>query len=609
MKIGKLIFGAALVALLIVVAAATIFLLTFDANENKQSITDLVKEQTGRELVLDGDVGFSLFPKIAITLGAAQLSNAAGFTAETFARVDKATASVELLPLFTGDIQIDTIELQGLQVNLETKASGKTNWDDLAKSEAHESKTDESETDDSDQGLAMSIGGIQISNAQVHYVDHKTKSTLRIDVIELETGALGRGDDTHIHSVIGVQQDDTRLQLELDTQARTDFASMRYQLQGLELDITAHGADLPNGQIALRINADGSVDLKQGSISLDPFTLTLDKDMVDGTLNIKSFSRPNIHFVLSSKALNLDRWLATDEPAEAVVQTNSDEVIALPTEMLRSLSLLGEIDVTELNVSSLSLENLKIKLVAKAGVLEIKQLDADFYQGQINAQAKLDVSKPRPSYVASSMLKDIQLAPLMNDVMETEKPMLRGVAMAQFAVNTSGERISQLRKNLGGDARFKVSDGALVSKGLTRALEQAAALLKGRAPKPAGEEVLLEEASGSATIAAGLLQNKDLKLKTPLLDGHGRGQVNIANGTIDYVLKMGLPGSADKVGLPIRVRGPWNDMQYSVDVKDALKSKANELVEKQKEKVEKKIQKKVQEKAKGLLGDKLKKLF
>ena len=63
MKIVKLIFGAALVALLIVVAAATIFLLTFDANENKQSIADLVKEQTGRELVLDGDVGFSIFPQ------------------------------------------------------------------------------------------------------------------------------------------------------------------------------------------------------------------------------------------------------------------------------------------------------------------------------------------------------------------------------------------------------------------------------------------------------------------------------------------------------------------------------------------------------------------
>jgi len=606
MRIVKLVIGVALVALLIVVAAAAIFLLTFDANENKQSITNLVKKQTGRELVLDGDIGFSVFPKIAITLGPAQLSNAQGFTADSFARVEKATASVKLLPLFTGDIQVDTVELQGLQVNLEIKASGKTNWDDLVQSEVQAS---EAKDVDSSEGLAISIGGIQISDAQVHYVDHKAKSTLRIDLVELKTGALGRGDKTHIHSVLRVQQDDTRLQLVLDTQARTDFVNMQYQLQGLVLDITAHMAGLPNGQVALQITADGSADLKQESLSLDRFVLALDQDVASGALHVKSFTQPNVRFVLSSKELNLDRWLATDEPVETAVQTKSDDLIVLPTEMLRSLNLLGEIDVAKLNISGLSLENLKSKLTAKSGVLEIQQLDADFYQGHINARAKLDVSKSRPSYVASSVLKDIQLAPLMRDAMATKKPMLRGVAMAQFAVNSRGERVSQLRKNLGGDLSFKVSDGALVSKGLTRALEQAAALLKGRSPKPSGEEVLLKEVSASATIVSGLLQNDDLKLQTPLLDGHGRGQVNMANSTIDYRLKMGLPGSTDKVGLPIRVRGPLTDMQYSVDMKDALKGKANDLVDKKKKKVEKKIQEKIQEKTKGLLGDKLKKLF
>ena len=590
MKIGKLIFGAALVALLIVVAAATIFLLTFDANENKQSIADLVKEQTGRELVLDGDVGFSIFPQITITLGSAQLSNAEGFTADVFAQVEKVMASVELLPLFIGNIQIDTIKLQGLQVNLETKASGKTNWDDLAISESDASKTKQA---GSAEGLAISIGGIQINDAQVHYVNHKTRATLRIDLIELETGALGRGDETHIHSVMQVQQDDTRLEMVLDTQAHTDFANKRYQLEDLELNMIVHMAGLPDGQIGLHMTADGGADLKQESISLDPFVLTLDQDTVRGELNIKSFSRPNIRFALSSKALNLDPWLTTDEPIAAAAPAKSDDVIALPTEMLRSLNLMGEIDVAELNVSGLTLGNLKTKLVSKSGVLEIKQLDADFYQGHINAQAKLDVRKSEPRYVVSSTLQDIQLAPLMSDVIATKKPMLRGLVMAQFAVNTHGQRVSQLRKNLAGDARLKVSDGVLVNKGLTRALEQVMAVLEGKSPS---KEVLLKEASASASIVAGLLTNKDLKLKTSLLDGHGRGQVNIANGTIDYLLMMGLP---------IRVHGSWNDIQYSVDVKDAIKGKVGKQFDKEK----KKIKKEIKEKAKDLFGDKLKNLF
>jgi len=379
----------------------------------------------------------------------------------------------------------------------------------------------------------------------------------------------------------------------LDTQAHTDFANKRYQLEDLELNMTVHMAGLPDGQIGLHMTADGGADLKQESISLDPFVLTLDQDTVRGELNIKSFSRPNIRFALSSKALNLDPWLTTDEPIAAAAPAKSDDVIALPTEMLRSLNLMGEIDVAELNVSGLTLGKLKTKLVSKSGVLEIKQLDADFYQGHINAQAKLDVRKSEPRYVVSSTLQDIQLAPLMSDVIATKKPMLRGLVMAQFSVNTHGQRVSQLRKNLAGDARLKVSDGVLVNKGLTRALEQVMAVLEGKSPS---KEVLLKEASASASIVAGLLTNKDLKLKTSLLDGHGRGQVNIANGTIDYLLMMGLP---------IRVHGPWNDIQYSVDVKDAIKGKVGKQFDKEK----KKIKKEIKEKAKDLFGDKLKNLF
>ena len=603
MRIVKLILGAAIVVLLIVVAAAAIFLLTFDENENKQAIIDVVKEETGRELVLDGDIGLSVFPKIAITLGPAQLSNAQGFTATTFAQVEKATASVEVMPLFIGNVQIGMIELQGLLINLESKASGENNWDDLTGSAEYESEKDD---EPSDKALAMSIGGIQISEAQVHYVDHKSKSTLRVDLVELETGALGRGDLTHIHSEIRLRQDDTRLQLVLDTQASTDFANMRYQLKDLELNLMMHMVGLPDGQLGLRMTGNGIADLKQESIRLDPFTLALGQDLIQGAFNLESFSQPRVNFSLSSKELNLDPWLTTCDPAGAGAHTKGgDDLIVLPTKMLRSLNILGGIEVTRLNASGLSLENVKAQLIAKSGILELRALDADFYQGHINAKAKLDVSRARPNYFASSMLQDIQIAPLMNDLMATKKPLMRGQALAEFKIKSSGERISQLRQNLNGDMHFKVSDGAVISKGLTRTFEQAGALLEGRKAKPPGEEILLKEASGTASIVAGLLQNNDLIVQTPLLDGHGRGQVNITNGTIDYALKVGMPNSADKVGLPIRLHGSWADIKYSIDMKDALKGKADELFDKEKDKIEKKIQKKT----KDLWGDKLKKLF
>ena len=601
MKGFKFIFSTALVVLLIFVVIATIFLLTFDANENKQSITDFIKKQTGRELLLEGDVYLSVFPKIAIILGPAELSNAQGFKTKTFAQVDKATISVALLPLLSGDVKVDKIELHGLRVNLETKASGKNNWDDLIKSEGTESNSDESHS----EAYQLSIGGIQISDAQLYYSDQVANSKLRLDIIALQTGAISDANKTPLHSVIALQQNATELELVLDTQLYTDFTNSRYQLQDLKIAMTVRMAGLPQGESVLKIAADAKLDLKQELVNIEPMALTLDEDSVHGTFNIKSFSQPKVTAQLSSQSLNLDRWLAPTEEAKAGKQSPTSDEIILPIEMLRSLNILVELTVAQLKVSELSLGNVKTKLHANAGVIEVKAFNADFYQGGINVQGKLDVRQSTPRYAATSVLKKVQLAPLTKDVMAIKKPILKGVAMAQFAITSHGHRLSHLRENLAGNMSFKISDGVLANQGLTRALEQAIALLEGRVAESSGKEILLKQATASATIVNGLLKNKDLKLQTALLDGNGRGQINIAKSRIDYVLKMGLPGAKNKVSLPIRLHGPWADMQYSVDVKAALNGKVNNQIEKEKKKIEKKIKKKAQD----IFGDKLKNLF
>ena len=58
--------AAAIVALLVL--AGAIFTATFDVNRYKPQIVGAVKERTGRTLRFDGDLGLSLFPRIAVKL-------------------------------------------------------------------------------------------------------------------------------------------------------------------------------------------------------------------------------------------------------------------------------------------------------------------------------------------------------------------------------------------------------------------------------------------------------------------------------------------------------------------------------------------------------------
>src|SRR5512134_3257334 len=87
--------GGGLVVLLIVVVA--IVAATFDPNQYKPQIVDLVKEKTGRTLTMDGKIGLTFFPRIGAEVEKVSLSEPK--STKTFARIDEARVALALLPL------------------------------------------------------------------------------------------------------------------------------------------------------------------------------------------------------------------------------------------------------------------------------------------------------------------------------------------------------------------------------------------------------------------------------------------------------------------------------------------------------------------------------
>ena len=80
-------------------AIVAIFMAVFDPNAYKQDLTELVREQTGRELQFHGDVDLTVFPALGMKLGAMSFSNAEGFGALPMVKVSEASISVDLASL------------------------------------------------------------------------------------------------------------------------------------------------------------------------------------------------------------------------------------------------------------------------------------------------------------------------------------------------------------------------------------------------------------------------------------------------------------------------------------------------------------------------------
>jgi hypothetical protein len=116
-----------LVAALIVAAVAV--LKSMDFNQYRDVIAVQVKAATGRDLTITGklELEISLVPAIAVENVA--FANAPWGSRPAMATVRKFAAEMELLPLLTGDIRINRVVLDGLDLLLESDAQGRGNWE------------------------------------------------------------------------------------------------------------------------------------------------------------------------------------------------------------------------------------------------------------------------------------------------------------------------------------------------------------------------------------------------------------------------------------------------------------------------------------------------
>ncbi len=175
--------------LLIVIAIFTVYFL-IDPNNYKPEIVAAVKQKTGRELNLIGDLKLSVFPWLGISTGSMTLSNKAGFQDQSFVTLDASDIKLNLLPLLSKKIDVDHFVLKGLVLNLEKNAQGENNWDSVPAINATEQAA--SAINNNEEQLAvnslavLALGGIAIENAQINWRDQATSKSLLFKDINLK---------------------------------------------------------------------------------------------------------------------------------------------------------------------------------------------------------------------------------------------------------------------------------------------------------------------------------------------------------------------------------------------------------------------------------------
>lgn len=220
MRALKIALGVIAGLALLLIAAALLVAYRFDPNDYKRYATDAFAARTGRTLALEDDLSLTFFPWLAVQAGGIAVGNAPGFGSEPFATVERAAVRVKVLPLLTRRIEIGTVELDGLVLNLARDDARRGNWQDLLDLAQRGTSDDaaagggqavepsgRSATDDrpaandaapADPASAaalpdLELAGVRVTGGRVNWRENVTDLRYTVAGLDITTGAIRPG--------------------------------------------------------------------------------------------------------------------------------------------------------------------------------------------------------------------------------------------------------------------------------------------------------------------------------------------------------------------------------------------------------------------------------
>lgn len=655
-------WGAIFAGCLVVVIIAALVLIPMfvDVAKYKPVLESKVTEATGRPFSVGDDLSLSLFPWAGVSFSDLRLGNPAGFTEKDFVKVKSFEVRLKLLPLLSKDIQIKRFVLNEPQIVLVKNKTGLENWAQPKPSikDAPGKKAPLTETAPGGMGIpisALTAENVSINNGSVLWIDHTTDTRKEITDIDLILKDVSL--DRPVQLTFSAQLDKKPLSLEgtvgpvarglkegkiaLDLSIKA-LNQLTLRLKGnLENFITSPGVDLdielaefsprmlmselgrefpvattdPEAlsQLALKVHV--KADAKK--VLLTDGNMELDQSRLKFSAAVAEFSKPNLKFDLDLDQINLDRYIPpkSEQPSQPSKEKTSGPANPVKKKTdyasLRRLILDGTLKIAKLTVSKANIEDVVLQIKAKNGVFNLDPMKLKMYQGNAAGKAVLNVAKDTPRSKINLRLNNIQVGPLLQDVME--KDFLVGAADADIYLAMVGDDPEKIKKTLNGKGKLQFNDGAIVGidlSAMARNVGTAFGLAEKGKKRPRTD---FSELRVPFTIKNGVANTPQSSIKSPFIRITAVGTADLVKETLDFRVDTQavatIKGQGDEVKrsgimVPILVSGTFSKPKFRPDLSAATKQRIEKEIFESKEVkkiLEKEELKPLEKKAKGLL--------
>ena len=474
----KVLIGIA-VLLIVLVAAAFVVPRFIPADSLKADIAEQVRTATGRDLIIDGDLSFTLLPVPGVSVSGVRMSNIDGAQADEMVQLKSAQVALALGPLLGGKIEIDRVVLVEPVFELEQLADGRTNWTFAAAPAAAGSGAGggggANTTSSGGFGSSVRLNHLEVRDGIVVY--RSPEFTERIEGINASFGAaslLGpfraegdvvlRGLPVLLRVAVGELKTDRAIPVNLSTGVEDAEFTFTGILSGFpseprvagELEVKAtdvailiaavSGQSAPATFAGAPLALKGNLTANRETVALNNISVGMGGINATGAANVSLGEPPALDIILNVGQLDLDQLLA-------VLQTSDGEKSGSANAGKNGGAAVPNDGGSTTEVAGFALpQSLKATIEAKAeavryrgGVIRQAALDAQLDNGELTV-SRLTARLPGSADVSlfgSVAARDG--APVFKGQGEANADDLRGL-LAWLGVDVSAVPLDRLRK-------------------------------------------------------------------------------------------------------------------------------------------------------------------
>ncbi len=552
-----------------------------------------IRNVTGLDLVLRGDVAVSLFPTGSVSFANVIL----GDDAKPVLAADRLTARLRFFPLFAGRIEIADVALLRPRINVAYDRDGHSNWagmiDGLAR--ALGPKADRPANATSFTEIRINEGTIVLDDAKrgISETFNKVELALAWPFISKSFAATGRvvWHDEPIDTSITMSDFAAALAGDRSgVKIRLTGAPVKFAFEGnwstrptLKIEGTL-AADAPSLRDTLRwagvrpLSGGGfgrfalkaRTNVSGGTIALSTVNVELDGNVAEGVLTFATDGRQTLQGTLAADQLDLTPYVSN-----VSLRTNNERDwnwVPLVIEGLTGLDVDLRMSAANITLARAKLGRTAVAANLRGGKLLVTIGESQAFGGVLKGSLALAASDAGAEFKSQLQFTDVDLESCLGEIFQFRR--IDGRGDIAVALDATGHSVLAMTRTLNGTTSLTGRQGSLVGwnvEQLLRRLERrplsgTGDFRNGRTPfdKLTADFKITD---GIATVDTVSLEGSKVRLglagsaSIPARDFDLRGvaALNSTNGA-----------DAQAFELPFMLQGPWDDPMLLPDTQSLL---------------------------------------